>query len=76
MAEHFISVKQASEQSGYSSSHIRNLLSKGVLDGQKFANVWMVDCQSLEAHKAAMAQLGAKKHGAWAATPAVVEASR
>jgi len=55
MAEHFISVKQASEQSGYSSSHIRNLLSKGVLDGQKFANVWMVDCQSLEAHKAAMA---------------------
>ena len=76
MAERFISVKQASEQSGYSPSHIRNLLSKGVLDGQKFANVWMVNDRSLEEHKAAMAQLGAKKHGKWAATSAMVEASR
>jgi hypothetical protein len=76
MAEQFISVKQASEQSDYSQSHIRNLLSKGVLDGQKFANVWMVNARSLEAHKAAMAQLGAKKHGAWAATSTTVEAAR
>lgn len=76
MAERFISVKEASVQFGYSQSHIRNLLSKGVLDGQKFANVWMVNHQSLEAHKAAMAQMGAKKHGTWAATSTAVEASR
>jgi len=76
MAERFISVKEASVQFGYSQSHIRNLLGKGMLDGQKFANVWMVSQQSLEAHKVAMAQMGAKKHGTWATTSTAVEAPR
>lgn len=64
----FISVKEASLQSGYSESHIRNLLSKGLIEGRKFANVWMVNRASLTTHKTAMEQLGAKKHGTWALT--------
>ena len=64
----FISVKEASLQFGYSESHIRNLLSKGLIDGQKFANVWIVNRNSVAAHRAAMEQLGAKKHGTWTTT--------
>jgi hypothetical protein len=64
----FISVKEASQRYGYSGSHIRNLLSKGVLEGEKFASVWMVDSTSVEQYRAQMEQLGNKKHGAWART--------
>jgi len=66
----FLSVKEASAQFGYSESHIRGLLIKGVLSGQKFASVWMVNRVSIAAHKAAMEILGAKKHGVWAAAVA------
>lgn len=62
----FLSVKDAGSQFGYSESHIRGLLIRGVLSGQKFAHVWMVERESIAAHKAAMEGLGAKKHGVWA----------
>ena len=54
----FISVKEASERYGYSGSHIRNLLSKGVIEGEKFASVWLVDPRSIEKHRTQMEQLG------------------
>jgi hypothetical protein len=66
MVGNFISVKEASERYGYSDSHIRNLLGKGLIKGEKFASVWMVDRRSIEQHKALMEQLGKKKHGTWA----------
>ena len=66
MTDNFISVKQASERYGFSDSHIRNLLGKGIIRGEKFASVWMVDRRSIEEHKALMEQLGKKKHGTWA----------
>ena len=62
----FSSVKEASERTGYSGSHIRNLLSKGVFAGEKFASVWLVDPASIERHRTQMQQLGNKKHGVWA----------
>ncbi len=61
-----ISVKQATETYGYSGSHIRNLLGKGIIAGEKIAGVWLVDPKSLEEHQARMDQLGRKKHGTWA----------
>ena len=61
-----ISVKEASERYGYSGAHIRGLLAKGVIEGEKFANVWMVDPTSIEQHRARMEQLGNRKHGTWA----------
>ena len=66
MPDSFISVKEASERYGYSGSHIRNLLSKGVIEGEKFAGVWLVDPRSIEKHRTQMEQLGKKKHGMWA----------
>jgi hypothetical protein len=62
----FISVKEAIRRYGYSGSHIRNLLSKGLIKGEKFANVWMVSPVSIEQYRAQMEQLGNKKHGTWA----------
>jgi hypothetical protein len=61
-----ISVKQATEQYGYSGSHIRNLLGKGVITGEKIAGVWLVDPLSVEEYQARMEYLGNKKHGTWA----------
>ena len=66
MPENFMSVKEASDRYGYSGSHIRNLLSKGVIAGEKFASVWMVDSVSIEQYRVQMEQLGNKKHGVWA----------
>ena len=63
-----ISVKQATEQYGYSGSHLRNLLGKGVISGEKIAGVWLVDPLSVEAYQARMERLGNKKHGTWART--------
>jgi len=69
MVGNFISVKEASERYGYSDSHIRNMLGKGILKGEKFASVWMVDCGSMEKYQDRMKELGEKKHGLWAKVP-------
>jgi len=61
-----ISVKDATQTYGYSGSHIRNLLSKGIIEGEKIAGVWLVDPLSLEKHRIRMERLGNKKHGTWA----------
>jgi len=68
MAGNYISVREASERFGYSDSHIRSLLIKGLIEGDKFANVWMVDAESLQKYKAWMERLGKRKHGLWANT--------
>jgi hypothetical protein len=61
-----ISVKQATEKYGYSGSHLRDLLGKGVITGEKIAGVWLVDPDSVAEHQARMERLGNKKHGTWA----------
>ena len=66
----FISVKEASESYGYSGSHIRGLLTRGVITGEKFAGVWMVDPASVERYRTRMERLGNRKHGTWANGPA------
>ncbi len=65
MAGNFISVKEASERFGYSGSHIRQLLLANKIEGQKFANAWMVDAESLQKYRARMERLGKRKHGLW-----------
>jgi len=67
-----ISVKQVTEKYGYSGSHIRSLLGKGTLKGEKIAGVWLVDPASVEAYQDKMERLGKKKHGVWA-TPSTPE---
>jgi hypothetical protein len=66
IGDSFISVQEASARYGYSGSHIRNLLSKGMVSGVKVAGVWLVDPASVERHRAQMERLGNRKHGTWA----------
>ena len=61
-----ISVKQATETYGYSGSHIRTLLGKGLIEREKIAGVWLVDPTSLEEDQARTELFGNKKHGSWA----------
>ena len=61
----FVSVREAGETYGYSESHIRSLLAKGLISGAKFTTVWLVNPTSVQEYKAQMAQLGARKHGTW-----------
>jgi len=69
MLRSFISVREASERYGYSGSHIRSLLGKGVIEGEKFAGIWLVDATSVEKYRRTMEELGKKKHGIWALSP-------
>ena len=66
IGDNFISVQEASARYGYSGSHIRNLLSRGLVKGVKFAGVWLVDPGSVERHRTQMERLGNRKHGTWA----------
>ena len=66
IGDSFISVQEASARYGYSGSHIRNLLSKGLVRGVKFAGVWLVDPGSVERYRTQMERLGSRKHGTWA----------
>lgn len=66
IGDSFISVQEASARYGYSGSHIRNLLSKGLVRGVKFAGVWLVDPGSVERYRVQMERLGNLKHGTWA----------
>jgi len=75
MPQDFISVKDASERFGYSGSHIRQLLLANKMEGQKFANAWMVDTTSLAQYEARMERLGKRKHGLWANTSTVERAA-
>jgi hypothetical protein len=66
IGDSFISVQEASARYGYSGSHIRNLLSRGLVTGEKFAGVWLVDPGSVERYRVQMERLGNQKHGTWA----------
>jgi hypothetical protein len=66
IGDSFISVQDASVRYGYSGSHIRNLLGRGLVKGVKFAGVWLVDPGSVERHRTHMERLGNRKHGTWA----------
>ena len=46
MAE-WITIRQASEITGYHAEHLRELLRVGKINGQKFGTVWMVDEHSI-----------------------------
>ena len=56
----YITVKEASEISGYTASHLRRLLIEGKLKGGKFGFVWFTTAAALEAYKATNPRPGPK----------------
>jgi len=43
-----LTVKQAAEQLGYHPDHLRRILRKGIVEGETFSGVWMIDRQEVE----------------------------
>jgi len=55
-------VAKAAEESKYTTAHIRLLLRKELIQGEKQGGTWLVDLDSLKAYEAEMDEVGAKKY--------------
>jgi len=61
--EEYITVAEAHERYGYSTSHLTKLLRDGEVKGRKSGGVWLVVPSSVEEYKERMENLGKKRHG-------------
>ncbi len=57
----WITTTEAAQLSGYTIQHVRELVTAGVVRGQRFGNVWQVSRRSLLAYVKRAAKLGAKR---------------
>jgi len=53
---------KAVEESGYTAAHIRLLLRKGLIKGEKQGAIWLVDLDSLKEYEQSMNALGNARH--------------
>lgn len=63
--EGWITTKEAAELCGYDPSYIRLLALRGKIEAQKLGRDWLVNRESVLAHKARMDRLGPQKHRPW-----------
>jgi excisionase family DNA binding protein len=56
-----MSVKEAAEYTGYTTRHIRHLLTNGLVKGQKFGRDWFTTKQDLDEYLASNPRPGPKK---------------
>ncbi len=54
-------IAQAAQESEYSAIHIRLLLRKHLVNGQKVGGTWLVDLDDLKRYEQEMMRLGTKK---------------
>jgi len=55
-------VAQAAQNSLYSSSHIRYLIRKSLVSGQKVGGIWLVDRDDLSRYERQTTKQGMRKH--------------
>ena len=55
-------VTKAAEESEYTPAHIRFLLRKQLIKGEKQGGTWLVDIESLRVYEAQMRELGMQKY--------------
>lgn len=55
-------VEQAAKESEYHPDHIRYLVRKKLIQGEKHGGIWLIDLDSLKEYEAAMNEQGAHKH--------------
>ncbi len=58
---HLVLVTQATQESSYTTDHIRYLLRRNLVKGIKEGGVWLVDLDDLKRYESAMQALGKKK---------------
>ena len=56
-----VSVTRAAEETGYTTAHVRQLLRKKLITGEKQGGIWLVELESLISWKQAMDEAGAQK---------------
>jgi excisionase family DNA binding protein len=61
--ERHISVKAASEFTGYNIQYLRRLLRAGQLEGVKIGQVWLIKLASLETYARNGHMVGDRRHG-------------
>lgn len=54
-------VAQAARESGYTTAHIRLLLRKRLVKGEKHGGTWLVDLDDLKRYEQAMKEMGTQK---------------
>ncbi len=54
-------IAQAAKESSYTPDHIRLLLRKGTIAGEKIGGTWLVDLDDLKRYEQEMEELGSKK---------------
>ena len=54
-------IAQVAQESEYTADHIRLLLRKRLIKGQKVGGTWLVDLDDLERYEQEMKQLGSKR---------------
>jgi hypothetical protein len=57
----FVLVALAAQESDYTPDHIRLLMRKGLVKGQKVGGTWLVDQDDLKRYEAQMKSLGNQK---------------
>lgn len=58
-----LTMKEATQRTGYSQGWLRRLLGEGRLRGEIVGSRWIIDAADLDAHLARMAALGNRKNG-------------
>ncbi len=57
----FIIINEAVNETAYSMTHIRTLLTRGAIRGRKSGGIWLVDIDDLKAYEQRMRELDKKK---------------
>ncbi|MBM3130606.1 MAG: helix-turn-helix domain-containing protein [Chloroflexi bacterium] len=61
MVKGWISISEASKQSGYNRAHLRELIRQGRIKGRKVVTVWLVSRSSLTAYLREQSERGEKR---------------
>jgi hypothetical protein len=54
-------IDQAAKESEYNADHIRYLVRKAFIKGEKHGGIWLVDLESLKEYESRMKSVGTKK---------------
>jgi hypothetical protein len=63
--DRWVGTKEAASVSGYTPIYIRYLIRQNRVEARRVGNAWLVNLDSLLAHKAKMESLGKLKHNPW-----------
>jgi excisionase family DNA binding protein len=61
--DNYMSIDAAVEYSGYNAQYFRKLMRKGVIEGVKIGQVWLVNIESLDTYLEGIRKSGDRRYG-------------